>query len=200
MTKKRVSSESAYPLKWPEGQPRRPIHRRQEARFKVSFAEARDDLLLELERLGARWVVISSNVPIRLDGLPRARANEPDDPGVAVYFDYEGEQMVFACDKWDRVRHNVRAVGKTIEAIRGIARWGSSDMMKRSLHAFKALPADGADWRSTLGFPAGRPSIDEVKKKYRDLAVKAHPDHGGSHHEMSRLTKAWAAAQKELRT
>jgi hypothetical protein len=195
--KKRVSSEMAFPLHWPEGQARRPAHRREKAGFKVSFADARDDLLHELKLLGARYVVISSDVPLRKDGIPFASAKEPDDPGVGVYFDYEGEQMVFACDKWSKVRHNIRAVGKTIEAIRGIARWGSSDMMKRSLHAFKALPPDGADWRSTLGF-AGRPSLGEVKRKYRDLAVKTHPDHGGSHHEMSRLTKAWMAAKREL--
>jgi hypothetical protein len=40
--------------------------------------------------------------------------------------------------------------------------------------------------------------VDEVKKRYRELASRAHPDIGGSEHEMVRLNQAFAAAKKEL--
>lgn len=160
---------------------------------------ARDHLVNELKLLGARYVVISSNVPIRRDGLLYANASTPDDPGVAVYFDYDGSSMVFACDKWNKVEHNVRAVGKTIEALRGIARWGSTDMMKRAVSAFKALPADGAtDWRPTLGVSKHENNLSFIKEQYRRLAADAHPDRGGNQHQMVRLNKAWEAARKEL--
>lgn len=203
MVKSRSRGELAFPLAWPLGHARRSPHKRTAANFKVSFGTARDHLVNELKLLGARYIVISTNVPTRYDGLPYARSprsREPDDPGVAVYFDFDGEHTVFACDKWKRVSHNLRAIGKTIEAIRGIARWGSSDMMKRAVSAFKALPPDSSEWRAVFGFStAGHaPSLDDVKVVYRRMAADAHPDRGGNPHEMVRLNKAWEAAQKEL--
>jgi hypothetical protein len=201
---KRISGEMAYPLAWPSGQARRKF--RQPAKFKATLVSARTHLLNELKLLGARYVVISTNVPTRNDGLPYANMRQPDDPAVAVYFDLDGEQTVFACDKWNKIEHNLRAVGKTIESIRGITRWGSSEMMKRAMSSFKALPSDGSDWRATLGFeshfarsPTNRSTtLALVKERYRERAMRAHPDRGGSVHEMTRLNTAWEAAQKEL--
>lgn len=197
--KRTVSSENAYPLHWPDGQKRR--RRRLRAQFEARFSSARDHLINELKLLGARWVVLSTNVPVRQDGLPYAGMRQPEDPAVAVYFDYDKEQHVFACDKWDKVQDNIRALGKTIEALRGIARWGSTDMMKRAVNAFKALPPSGDDWRAVLGVPKNAPngtSLEFVKLRYRGLAADAHPDHGGNPHEMARINQAWEAAQKEL--
>src|SRR3546814_19053229 len=78
--------------------------------------------------------------------------------------------MTFACDRWDTVRDNVRAIGKTIEAIRGIERWGASDMMERAFSAFEALPAPGGGvtlscW-SVLGIEPGS-SLAELERAYR---------------------------------
>jgi len=191
-----------YPLRWPEGQPRK---RRQDARFKISLAGASDHLVNELRLMGARYIAISSNLEIRLDGLPYANQRQPADPAVAVYFDYDGESMVFACDKWRKVEDNLRAVGKTIESLRGIARWGSTDMMKRAVGAFKALPT-AEDWRLTLGFdqsfartcdnPAH--TLTLIKKRYHEWARTHHADMGGNEEEMKRINIAWEAAQKEL--
>jgi hypothetical protein len=197
--KHKLSDTPAYPLYWPEGTPRLPARKRQSARFKLTMAAAREDLLDELKRLGARYAVISTDVPVRQDGLPYANTRHPEDPGVAVYFDFEGAQMVFACDKWNHVADNVRAIGKTIQALRGIARWGSRDMMKQSFSAFKALPPSASvDWRATLGIRPGDRSIDSAKAAYRAKAAQVHPDRGGSHHEMQRINEAWEAAKKEL--
>ena len=202
--KPKIVGEMVYPLRWPGGQPRRLLARRQAATFQVSLAIAVEDLLTDLKLLGARYVAISTDIPLnRMDskriGLLRWK-QQPIDTGVAIYFDYDGEQRVFACDKWRKVEHNVRAVGLTINSIRSIARWGSTDMMNRTLHAFKALPPDGGDWRAALGFSTvGRlPELAAVKARYRKLAADAHPDRGGNQHEMVRLNKAWEAAQKEL--
>lgn len=188
-----------YPLKWPEGQERRSRHRRGDARFKITLAAARDHLVGELKLLGARYVVISSDLDVRLAGLPYAHQRQPDDTGVAVYFDYDGDSMVFACDKWLKIEHNIRAVGKTIEAIRGIARWGSTDMMKRAVGAFKALPEQpkAEDWRRVLEINSDDLGI--VKAQYRKLSRIHHADMGGNEEEMKRVNIAWEAAQKELR-
>jgi hypothetical protein len=53
-------------------------------RFQVSFAVARDHLLNELRLMGARNLTISSNVPLRRDGLPYANQGTVEDAGVAA--------------------------------------------------------------------------------------------------------------------
>lgn len=189
--------EMASPLHWPDGRPR--AKRRQQARFQLKLGAARDDLLAELRLLGARYIVISSNLEIRNDGLPYANQRQPADPGVAVYFNLDKQEYCFACDQWDKVEDNVRAVGLTIQALRGIRRWGSSDMLKQAFAGFhQQLPAAGSDWRSTLNLH-GNVTFDQVRERYRSLALRAHPDHGGSQHEMTRLNEALSAAKQELR-
>lgn len=176
----------AFPLAWPAGWSR--AGKRKPAPFGMTMAGARDHLMSELRLMGARYPVLSSNVELRRDGLPYANQREPSDPGVAVYFEWHGKQMTFACDRWDKVRDNVRAIGKTIEALRGIERWGASDMMERAFSAFEALPAP-EQWWQVLGVPQNA-SRDEIQRAYREKARTAHPDAGGSDAAMSRLNAA----------
>ena len=177
---------TAFPLQWPAGWPR--TKRRARSQFTCTMAAARDALMAELARMGARYIVLSTNVALRQDGLPYANQREPDDPGVAVYFMWQGKQMTFACDRWDYVRDNVRAIQKTVEALRGIERWGASDMMQRAFSAFEALPAP-EQWWQVLGV-AERASRDDITRAYRDAAMKAHPDQGGTTAAMARLNAA----------
>lgn len=190
-----MTGAAAYPLAWPEGQPTTPPAKRQRARFKLSFARARDELLRELKLLGVGdWkVVISTNVELRLDGLPYAGRKPTGGPGAAVYYWLNEEPQVIACDCWDRVEDNLRAIGKTIEALRGIARWGSSELMHRAFSGFKALPPSGVEWRAVLGNPG---TLAEAESQYRTLARAAHPDLGGNPHEMQRLNEAIAKARE----
>jgi len=192
-------SAEAYPLYWPEGWPRTLVQRRQSGKFDSSFAKARDHAVGEVHRLGGRYAVVSSNIPLRRDGLPYAGQAEPCDPGIAVYFLKGDQQMVFACDRYNKTWKNLRAIGKTIEAIRGIERWGASDMMERALSAFEALPPPG-NWRAMLGFPTDglRPNFDEVKSRYRDLVKTHHPDAGGNTEQFRKINEAFAAARKEF--
>jgi hypothetical protein len=113
---------SAYPLAWATIYPRTPQHKREAARFEVGFSVARDDLLNELRLLGAKNLVISSNVPLRRDGLPYATFKEPDDSGVAVYFQIKDKSYALCCDRWLKVRHNLRAIGLHIAAMHGMER------------------------------------------------------------------------------
>lgn len=184
----------AFPLHWPVGWPR--TKNPQPSRFDVSMAIARDGLVDQIRLLGGRYVVVSTNVALRRDGLPYANQSEPSDVGVAVYFERKGKQMVFACDRWNRVRHNVRAIEKTIEAMRGIERWGASDMLERAFSAFEALPAPRADsWWETLGVHS-KATPDEINAAYREKAKQAHPDNGGSHDAMATLNAARSTGLK----
>jgi hypothetical protein len=106
---------SAYPFTWATVYPRTLQHKRKEARFEVSFAVARDHLLHELELLNAFAVVISSNVQLRRDGLPYASFREPDDPGVAVYFRIGKKNYALCCDRWLKVKDNLRAICRELQ-------------------------------------------------------------------------------------
>jgi hypothetical protein len=97
----------------------------------------------EIGRMG-RHVVVSTNKRIRRDGGVYAGEKEPADPGVAVYFDREGDRVCFACDQYDRVWKNMRAITKTIEAMRGIERWGAKQMLDQAFQGFAALPPPDA--------------------------------------------------------
>jgi hypothetical protein len=149
----RATSADAYPLAWPQGWDRTPRHRRSSGAWRSnSFYIVRRALENEIARLGGRYAVISTNALVRQDGAPYASeiGKVHDDPGVAVYFERKEKQMVFACDTYDRIWKNMRAITKTIEAIRGIERWGASDMLERSLSAFQALPPPES-WRAVFG-------------------------------------------------
>lgn len=190
-----MDGADAYPLDWPEGWPRcdYPEH----SRFKTTFTIARDCLVDELRMLGAKYVVISTDVPLRRDGLPMAKRREPDDKGVAVYFQYRGKPMTFACDRWAKVEDNLQAIRRTIEAIRGIERWGASDMMERAFTGFLRLPS--SDWRSVLGVPPDCDNLTVVKFHYRSKAQLTHPDKpGGDEAAFQAVNQAWREAQEAL--
>ncbi len=179
----------AYPLQWPAGRPR--ATRQSGAQFQLSLAKARDHLMKEIRLLGGKMPVLSSNLELRLDGLPYANQKQPNDCGIAVYFTYKGTQHCFACDEWNRVEGNVRAIGKTIESLRGIARWGTGDMMERAFQGFQALPAP-AQWWHVFGFDSTSGlTAAEVEQRFKKLAMQRHPDRdGGSGDAMAELS--WA--------
>lgn len=197
----------AFPLHWPAGWPR--TKSPQSSRFNVSFVEARDGLLEEIKRLGGTLPVLSTNVEIRRDGLPYANQPKPADRGVAVYFLYKNKQRVFACDRWDDVKDNMRALQKTIEAIRGIERWGASEMMERAFSGFDALPPPSAaphdydkrHWRKVFGFGPTEPiSRSYLLERYKAKAKYMHPDHPmGSERDMTELNVAKDEALEEIR-
>jgi hypothetical protein len=83
----------AYPLQWPQGRPRTASPRtgrfskttrtRQgwDQKVELTVADAVGRLQDEIDRLGARQYVLSTNLELRLDGLPRSSQAEPRDPG-----------------------------------------------------------------------------------------------------------------------
>lgn len=153
----------------------------------MSFADARNGLLREIRLLGGTMPVLSTNVTLRRDGLPYAGQRQPEDKGAAVYFSHKGKQMCFACDRWDKVEDNLQAISKTIEALRGIERWGTGEMVQQAFTGFVALPSD-SPWEA-LGLKPGAGRA-EVEAAYREKAKRCHPDAGGSHEQMARLNAA----------
>lgn len=182
----------AFPLSWPDGYPRHK-GKRSAGRFKVGFVVAREELATEVERLGGQNVLLSSNIELRLDGRPRADRSNPSDPGIAVYMTLKNRPMVFACDRWLNVKDNIRAISKTIEALRGIERWGSGQMMERAFSGFTALPAPteqlSRPWHVLLKVSPDA-TVQEIRIAYHNLAKLHHPDAGGSEAQMAELNEA----------
>jgi hypothetical protein len=184
-----MAAVEAYPLAWPDGWPR--TRAPAAGSYKVTFLQARDHLANQLKLARGRDVVISTNVPLRRDGLPLANMAEPKDPGVAAYWtDKKGKPRVCACDHWRTVRENLRAVGLTIEALRSIERAGASELLERAFSGFARLPETTSDAWSELGLPRGT-SRAEVEARYRELARIHHPDRGGSVSRMAAINRAY---------
>lgn len=166
----------AYPLCWPAHRPRTRWPERSD--FETTLGKAIKDIQDEVGRLGGRNLIISSNLRLRLDGIPYASSPQPADKGVAVYFSLEKKPMCFACDRWNKVEDNMRAIVKTIDALRGIKRWGSGDMVSQAFTGFVALPAPRAWWQ-VLGFTSPQVAASEIEAAHRRLISKHHPDKGG---------------------
>jgi len=185
----------AYPLQWPPGWKRTqyPVS----SQFKTSFARARDQLYRELELLGAKNVVISSNMMIRADGIPYAKQRIPEDRGVAVYFDLNGENQCIPCDKWYYVEDNLHAIELTVAALRGLERWGAKEMVNAAFRGFKALPAaiivgegTARAWYEVLEVQQTA-SPEVIKGAYQRLLHKYHPDKGGTNAQFIELQNAY---------
>lgn len=190
---------NAYPLHWPPGWKRTQF--RQRARFGTSFSNTRDNLMHELRLLGATNVIISSNIPIRLDGLPYAKFRVPEDPGIVVYFDLNGGQACFPCDRWDTIEDNIHAIELSVGALRGLERWGAKDMVAAAFRGFQALPEhtheDTIPAKQKIDYFAGCNTPDEIKARRRNLSRDLHPDKGGKPEEFSEMMRQYDAKMKK---
>ncbi|MGN5479481.1 hypothetical protein ACTMU2_29065 [Cupriavidus basilensis] len=104
----------------------------------LTVSDGVNRVLDELGRLGARpgSIIISTNVAVRLDGLPRSGQREPADPGAAVYWqDRSGAPRVMAIDQYRSVADNLAAIAATLEAMRAIERHGGAQILERAFTA-----------------------------------------------------------------
>ena len=173
-----------------------PVAETREMRRRLTIAEAIDRLAAELQRLGARDEILSTNVPVNLKGLPYSIAKEPPDTGTAVYVTLGGKPLVFACDKWDRVADNIAAVAQHIDALRRIERYGVG-RIEQAFVGYAALPPSAEDWRIVLGV-GEYATPEQVSAAFLERMRTAHPDVGGTHEEAARLTAARDLALKVL--
>jgi hypothetical protein len=205
-----------YPLSWPAGWKRTAI--RAEARFarethsyidgkrqrigrrELSVSEANDRVLKELRTMGVYDSLISTNLKLTSFGTPRSGQREPQDPGVAVYWEQKGKPQCMAIDQYDRVADNLAAIAASLEALRAIERHGGAQIMERAFLGFAQLPQSTArPWREVFHFaPNFNPTREIVEVTFRGLAKKCHSDHGGSDAEMAELNVARDAAFREL--
>lgn len=161
----------------------------------LNSGESMDRLERELDAMGAKNIVLSTNLELNLRGMPRGDRGEPGDPGAAVYFELKGKTIAMACDKWNRVADNIAAIAKHIEALRGQDRWGVGTL-DRAFTGYEALPAP-EQWWNVLGLKRDA-TLAQVEEAYRLGAKMAHPDRGGSDAAMARINGAYENAKRDL--
>jgi hypothetical protein len=142
-------------------------------------------------------------MPIRKDGGVYSNAKEPDDSGVAVYFMYKDQQRVFACDKWSTVKENLHAIAKNIDAIRGMSRWGVSEMLDRIFTGFIGIPEKTGQgiwsWWEVLGVSQDS-TPEEIKKAYREKMKEVHPDRNNGESEKAiHVNNAYQTAMANIK-
>jgi hypothetical protein len=169
------------PLRWPAGWPR--AKEQVWPSFKASNQTVINDLESVLDALDATNPVVSTNHPLRLDGgLRTAQGMTPDDTGVALYFTRHGKEVCIPCDKFTTVFGNLRAIGLTLEYIRRMERYGTSEMVDAAFRGFTALPesiimgpGQSRAWHEVLQV-ASDADLSIIRAAYRNLSARYHPD------------------------
>ena len=185
---------NAFPLTWPQAFPRCKV--RERGAFKTTLAGALSNVEGSLRRFAGDsgkkldGIVMSSNVTL---GVQR-----PEDPGVAVWFTWDGLGVCIAVDRYLTVEANLQAIHHIIEARRVELRHGTLALVRATFQGFLALPAPkGSHWTEVLSLPKDA-RRDDVKAAFRRLAMVHHPDKpGGSHEKMAELNAAQEAALLE---
>lgn len=209
-----TTAATPYPLQWPQGRARTrpdlrryPIFRSSRELLNTKTTEpitvgvALHRLESELNTLGARYPVVSTNLETRINGLPRSGQREPTDPGVAVYFQLEGKPHCLPCDTYSTVAANIAAVAAHIKATRAIDRYGVATVAEM-FAGFLALPSPEHDrpWRDVMELHRHEHvTWPMVEERYRALARERHPDISGSDAMMAELNRARDDARLELR-
>jgi hypothetical protein len=212
---------TATPLCWPPGWRRTEDDMRTFGRFgvrrqaagrsyaslqDVTIAEATGRLFEELVRMRVERgsIILSTNLRLRLDGLPRSDQAAPRDPGAAAYWEdpFTGQPRCMAIDQYTKVEQNIAALAATIEAMRAIERHGGAIVMERAFTGFAALPPPivagmARPWWEVLSV-ARDASVDQIRDAWRRKASEHHPDrHGGDDIRMAEINAAREAALKE---
>lgn len=189
----------SYPLQWPAGYPRTARPAGNYKFYPQTFAGERQNLVIELHRMKALNIVVSTNVPLKPDGNPYASYAKPVDVGVAVYFSIENKAMALCCDKWDTLEANMKALKMSVDAMRGLDRWGVSDILNRAFMGFKALPekAAGFPWWEVLGVSRVC-TKEEVIEGYKNKSKIHHPNAGGEPHKWQELQEAYEQGLKQM--
>lgn len=189
--------------------PREETKTRRNGQFRVTRMQLYDHLDSELEKIGARNLVIQAAFDerdLRIDGTPRAQSKGPSHPGVVVSFASDKGPLMFACDTYTDWEDNLRGIALTLENLRAVERYGATKHGEQ-YRGYTAIPASheskgfksaeeaarfimvaaGNDAESGAFFAA---TDAQRKTFFKQAAANMHPDSGGSHDQFILLQKA----------
>lgn len=162
--------------------------------FKSNYSQTLNLLETELRKLKAKEVTIQAGFrQVRNDGWPYSSA-KPDHPAVALQFRTAKGVLVFRAHLYKRFEDNLRAIAKTLEALRAVDRWGVVEGQQYTgFRQLEAAPASGQMDRDAaaawLAFFSGVSSSEllgsrpKLEQAFRETRVKLHPDRSGGSHE-----------------
>lgn len=191
---------SAYPLSWPHGIPRTEPGRRAASQFKTSLEPALKNVTNSLRRFGEATGKSVSNIVISSNYTLGQR--NPADPGIAVWFMWDGRERCIAVDRYPRIEHNLQAVHHVLEARVTEARHGGLRIVQQTFTGFVALPAPesfgGQTCWEILGIQPNAPRAT-IEEAWKEKARTLHPDRaGGSEAGMATLNAAKEAALSSI--
>jgi hypothetical protein len=173
-----------YPLLWPEGRAR--VARRQSSRFKTTLAGAMKNV-----REALTGFARDSNIPVRhmvITTNATFQNQKPADPGIAVWFHWNGSWNCFAVDQYATLAENLQAVFHVVEAKRVIMRHAGVEFIRAEMTANASTlqlpppvshtPAP-ATWWQVLDFdhrPEGAAAWNAVNRRWRELSKQAAND------------------------
>lgn len=187
---------------------------RKRANFSAGYGRTLEQLDRELGYLDASLVVLQVAVDesqIRRDGKPRASARYAH-PGCILAFESRYGPLKYACDTFDRLEDNIRAITLGLEALRKVERYGitkrgeqytgwkqigsgrtTGEAMTRE-QAWRVL-CDLADRPEELPELAssGPPDFERL---FRLASKLHHPDQGGDRTMFEAATEARAVLLK----
>lgn len=188
-----------YPLSWPDTLPRTPSWKRAKSSFKTSLPGAIKNVSDSLRLFGSdseravTEVVATTNIgAVNL-------SSDPKDPGVAVWFMWDGELRCVAVDRYLKPEENLQAIHHILEARRTEVRHGGIVIARTAFKGFAALPAPHGkkSWREVLSLPE-RCTRGDIRNAHRLLAQTHHPDKGGDPKAMQEINAAKDAGMKEI--
>lgn len=194
-------------LRWPRGYKRadyaKPAKFRTGTRGQVSINEAIDRLEKAVNAFTPRFqfrsrtcdAVLTTQLVVAQHGRFKGNQPEPQDQGVAFYFELDRKPIVLCCDKWSRIADNIAAIAATLDAMRDLERWGVAEAVDRVFTGFAALPAPGEVQARTCWHVLGIPRTTDtaaINRAYFARAKIVHPDAGdtGSTAAMAELNDA----------
>lgn len=191
----------SYPLQWPPGFPRWKGSRIGGS-FRTDFETALRNVRKSLEAFAKDSgkaisdPVLSSNID--MNPLTANTGKRPADPGVAVWFTWDGLPVCIPVDRYDSPAANLQAIHHIIEARRTELRHGTLALVRATFTGFKALPPPpGSSWREVLQI-TGPVSREIIQRQWKQLAAHHHPDQGGSADKMAELNNARDTALREI--
>lgn len=149
---------------------------------------------------------LSSNMITKRDGSFFANPDEPVDPGAAVWWlDHAGELCVIACDAWNTVQGNFRAIALNIRHMRAVQRTKATQIFGRMQQSFRihTLAAENPvhekpPCAQVLGLERWPVARDELNRVFRQLAKARHPDRGADEAEFKQISDAYAECLQQL--
>lgn len=161
------------------------------SQFSASWGMTVELLARELVMLDARAIVIELDIRTqdwRIDGLPRANA-VANSPAVRVTFTSKWGPLRYETAEYQHWQDNVRAIAKSMEALRMVDRYGVSKRGEQ-YRGWKALPT-GTDPADAIATPEiAREFLAQWGGDWKAAVKDTHPDVGGDPTEYRKVLRA----------